>query len=894
MANTKELQENLRPEYLRLYNVINEENVNISPVFTVLPPRKDYPDYYDVIKKPISINTLKKRLTTYTNAQQFMDDLVHIPWNAKVYNTKESEIYKYALTLEKFINETVYPNLKKKYPKLELPYLGPTPDEPGYQEFQEKLLIKEKEKQEELERKERLEKEAKSHKVLIRTRKTSNKEGYTTDSYDSNNEVHTETGDDDHYTDYGKGDDDDEYTDSGRRYKQRRVHAKFSPSPSGTPHPLGLRHSEKPVKKYVKRGRPPIIDLPYVQRMKNVLKVIRKEVDERRRSLLDSFEKIPDRNYNPQYYSIISNPISLDEIRKKVKTRKYKDFEGFHNDIKLMLSNYRTYNKNNPNELKRSFKFEKSFNELAQFELSRPDTDYMPEGEFRCPLDEVIVNGITYQVGDWVLLKNRNDESKPIVGQIFKFWSEGTSGTKWLNACWYYRPEQTVHRVDRLFYKTEVVKSGQYRDHKVSDIQGKCYVVHFTRYQRGDPDINIDGPLFVCEYRYNESDKAFNKIRTWRACLPEEIRDVEEQTIPVTGRKFFKFPSPIRHLLPPNSTTRDPVPDPTLGVPNAPPIVGGVYMRSKLDRDDLGEYSTSDDCPKHIIRPNDPKDRLEGKIDNDMGTIIVSGGMGNLARMTPSHTKLNTMRDNHIENNYQFNNNESASLPFSLAKENVPIPNLNKTNRPLNISDLHSRHVAQFVANQRQREITHNLEAAKYSHATIADKIANEASKHTRLGQQIVSLPHSYVLPLSITKNTGVLQTSDISNQSRRQKEDALMPRKRTKEEILWFTGPSVSINERLMDSGIVRTLSMNTLTNSSKDRLDYEEFEEVIPVIRKRSKRNTRNIIEQVEEEEFDKEEAQTTKKDEDDSVTQLFHTSLHSLRPSASFMSHRLAEST
>ena len=100
MANTKELQENLRPEYLRLYNVINEENVNISPVFTVLPPRKDYPDYYDVIKKPISINTLKKRLTTYTNAQQFMDDLVHIPWTAKVYNTKESEIYKYALTLE--------------------------------------------------------------------------------------------------------------------------------------------------------------------------------------------------------------------------------------------------------------------------------------------------------------------------------------------------------------------------------------------------------------------------------------------------------------------------------------------------------------------------------------------------------------------------------------------------------------------------------------------------------------------------------------------------------------------------------------------------------------------------------------------------------------------------
>ena len=147
--------------------------------------------------------------------------------------------------------------------------------------------------------------------------------------------------------------------------------------------------------------------------------------------------------------------------------------------------------------------------------------------------------------------------------RIFRLWKT-SDGEEWLNACWYYRPEQTVHRVDRLFYKNEVMKTGQYRDNLVKDIVSKCFVVHFTRFQRGDPAVKVDGPLFVCEFRYNESDKAFNKIRTWRACLPEEIRDQEEETIPVNGRKFFKYPSPIRQLLPRNASEHDRIPQATI------------------------------------------------------------------------------------------------------------------------------------------------------------------------------------------------------------------------------------------------------------------------------------------------------------------------------------------
>ena len=50
--------------------------------------------------------------------------------------------------------------------------------------------------------------------------------------------------------------------------------------------------------------------------------------------------------------------------------------------------------------------------------------------------------------------------------------------------CWYYRPEQTCHAVDRLFFLNEVCKTGQYRDHLVDDIVGPCYVIFLTRYQK--------------------------------------------------------------------------------------------------------------------------------------------------------------------------------------------------------------------------------------------------------------------------------------------------------------------------------------------------------------------------------------------------------------------------
>lgn len=868
---TKLLQTRLRAEYDALFTLKEENGLEIYPIFNVLPVKKEYPDYYALIKNPVSLNTLKKRVPHYTDAQSFVNDVVQIPWNAKTYNTKESAIYRYAGILEKYVKDTLVPHLKQFYPEVEYPYLGPLPDEI---EAHKKLHPGEPFPMP-------------KNTVTIKPRRTRERESSVApgegEEDDDDEEFHAEEEDDEEYTE-------------GRKLPQlkltlhRGMHQSHTPpsqhrSHSTTPKPYG-RHVQQ--RTHMRRGRPPVIDLPYVQRIKNILKMLKKEIDDDNEPLTTTFEKLPDEIREHRYYTVISNPVCLEDIRKRVKTRKYKDFQSFQNDFNLMLTNYRLYHRAEPHYMKRAAMLEKKFNMLARHELSKPDRDYMPEGELRYPLDELVLKGVSYKIGDWVLLENPNDATKPTVAQIFRLWST-SDGRRWLNACWYLRPEQTVHRVDRLFYKNEVVKSGQYRDHLVEEIVGKCYVIHFTRFQRGDPDIKLEGPLFVCEFRYNENEKVFNKIRTWKACLPEEIRDQEEVTIPVNGRKFLKYPSPLKHLLPPNASYNDPIPQPTEAAVNAPPLIGGVYMRPKLERDDLGEYSTSDDCPRYIIRPGDPPE--EGKIDFETSTIITNSTTATaLPKTSQSNSRLTSLKHNRSNTALNAMRNGLYTPPIgnaaALANAGMQSPGSrlgtpNGLGQQLTVQGLKQHQLNKQQLQLQQQQQHKRSQASGYNLTTIVNNLAAQASK-TSLGHIAVDSPSAFVLPVTITKNVDVLQRTDYDSQVRRLGKDQVPRKKRNKGEVLWFRGPSVVIEERLLNSGdkhlqppLNRWFAKNV---NKKPKLAYEEIEEPVEP----------SEADQDEDDDSDESEYDICLDQEEEVLPDSFPLGL---RPSARFMAFKLA---
>lgn len=332
-----------------------------------------------------------------------------------------------------------------------------------------------------------------------------------------------------------------------------------------------------------KRGRPPTVDKPHEHRIKAIMRAVRRERDTAGRLLCTEFERVPDPRDVPTYRDVIPNPIALDVVKKRIKRRQYDTVEQFVSDMSRIFENAKKFMNDDKSGVHLdAVHLQQVLLRATEEELRKPDSAYAdPESNSktsRLPLDRIDHRGETYHVGDWVHLVNPNDPAKPTVGQIFRIWQE--NGQNWVNCCWYYRPEQTVHQHDKLFYENEVVKSGQYRDHLVDDILEKCFVMFITKYQRGRPKGVGTRSVYCCESRYNETEKTFNKIRTWKACIPDEIRSTDYPMDLFDRPKHVRrVVSPIKHLLAPDAKNTDPVPEPMMGASNAPPLIGAVYKR---------------------------------------------------------------------------------------------------------------------------------------------------------------------------------------------------------------------------------------------------------------------------------------------------------------------------
>ena len=62
------------------------------------------------------------------------------------------------------------------------------------------------------------------------------------------------------------------------------------------------------------------------------------------RGIIDPFIKLVPRAHYPDYYIIITNPISMDHIKKKINKEEYQNLKEFRDDVRLLCNNARTYN----------------------------------------------------------------------------------------------------------------------------------------------------------------------------------------------------------------------------------------------------------------------------------------------------------------------------------------------------------------------------------------------------------------------------------------------------------------------------------------------------------------------------------------------------------------------
>ncbi|OTF79968.1 hypothetical protein BLA29_002514 [Euroglyphus maynei] len=80
----------------------------LSAIFMKLPSRTDFPDYYEVIAKPICLEKINQRIKNcvYETVEDLLSDIILMLDNACKYNEPDSQIFKDALTLQQVALQT--------------------------------------------------------------------------------------------------------------------------------------------------------------------------------------------------------------------------------------------------------------------------------------------------------------------------------------------------------------------------------------------------------------------------------------------------------------------------------------------------------------------------------------------------------------------------------------------------------------------------------------------------------------------------------------------------------------------------------------------------------------------------------------------------------------------
>lgn len=106
----------LKRNMKKIMNVVvnyteNSDGRTLSEPFMDLPSRREFPDYYEVIKKPLAINKLLQKIddSKYTDLDELEKDFMQLCKNAQIYNEEASLIHENSIILQ-----TVFTNARQK------------------------------------------------------------------------------------------------------------------------------------------------------------------------------------------------------------------------------------------------------------------------------------------------------------------------------------------------------------------------------------------------------------------------------------------------------------------------------------------------------------------------------------------------------------------------------------------------------------------------------------------------------------------------------------------------------------------------------------------------------------------------------------------------------------
>ncbi|XP_046881152.1 polybromo 1, like isoform X1 [Hypomesus transpacificus] len=338
----------------------NSQGQLLSEPFLQLPSRREYPDYYQQTKQPISLQQIREKMKNgeYDSVEQMETDLSMMLENAKRYNMPNSGIYKRAVRLQQIMQikkrellrrddddgdsilssdagstkkKSHKKNTKKNRMKALYAAVIEAREENTNRRLCDLFMVKPSKKdypdyykviQEPM--------DLKTIEHNIRSERYTTGEALMDDMRLMFRNAR-------HYNEEGS----QVYNDAGvleKVLKDKRM--ELGPVPDeedmGSPKLKLRKIGVSPKKsKYL---------TPLQQRLNELYDAVRNYQDRRGRRLSTIFLRLPSRAELPDYYATIKRPIDMERLRSHIAGGRYQDVDALVEDFALMFNNACTYN----------------------------------------------------------------------------------------------------------------------------------------------------------------------------------------------------------------------------------------------------------------------------------------------------------------------------------------------------------------------------------------------------------------------------------------------------------------------------------------------------------------------------------------------------------------------
>eukprot|EP01147_Barroeca_monosierra_P002562 gene2562-5481_t len=279
-------------------------NRKVADMFMELPSKKEFPEYYQVITKPMDINTILKRINrgSIQSFNQLKEAFDLVFDNAQIFNEDDSQVHRDAIYLQRIVHAMIsrlqlkqeenakrepdkYAPLAKRVKTVQT---AATSGEPV-------LTAKKPQKSPKITIK------PPTPSLLIKKSKCMTTSASNVSTLEPSQDL------------------------------PKRENLK-----------LKLKLSERKMFKTINTTK----KLSVQDKCKALFELIqnaRDPTDEDRRELAEMFCELPPRD-TPMYYDTIKHPISLKEIKTRITGRRYRSFDQCINDLTLMFENAKKYN----------------------------------------------------------------------------------------------------------------------------------------------------------------------------------------------------------------------------------------------------------------------------------------------------------------------------------------------------------------------------------------------------------------------------------------------------------------------------------------------------------------------------------------------------------------------